>query len=256
MEMLSISDLHAAPAVLQAYENVLGAMRGADFEASVIENFRAALSWERLYIFEGAWDQDATLRVASYEPNLETMVALYRRDYMRSDPLHRAVATLRGDTGTLVLRLEPADIPDESYRRVFFEECGIIERISVLQRSERSWRGINIARHRRAGPCSRDDLSVLAGLGQLILPLVNRHFAPPPNPQESLAGTERRFALRFPELTDRERQVCARAALGMSVEATALDLEIGRASVLTYRRRAYGRLHVTSPYELAALVLH
>ena len=42
----------------------------------------------------------------------------------------------------------------------------------------------------------------------------------------------------------------------MSVEATALDLGIGKTSVLTYRQRAYQRLKVTSPFELCALVTH
>ena len=61
---------------------------------------------------------------------------------------------------------------------------------------------------------------------------------------------EERFADRCAGLTARERQVCARAALGLSVEATALELGIGKTSVLTYRQRAYQRLGVTSPFEL------
>jgi DNA-binding CsgD family transcriptional regulator len=40
------------------------------------------------------------------------------------------------------------------------------------------------------------------------------------------------------------------------VEATALDLGIAKTSVLTYRRRAYHRLSVTSPYQLCSLVSH
>jgi DNA-binding CsgD family transcriptional regulator len=67
---------------------------------------------------------------------------------------------------------------------------------------------------------------------------------------------EERFAHRYGSLTLRERQVCARAVVGMSVEATALDLGIAKTSVLTYRQRAYHRLGVTSPIELCALVTH
>ncbi len=133
-----------------------------------------------------------------------------------------------------------------------------MERVSILQRSKRGWRGVNIARHRRAGRCNSSEMSILANLGQLILPLMDQHFELPETAawRENLTDIEGRFLHGFPGLTERERQVCARAALGMSVEATALDLGIGRTSVLTYRRRAYGRLQVTSPYELAALVLH
>jgi DNA-binding CsgD family transcriptional regulator len=42
----------------------------------------------------------------------------------------------------------------------------------------------------------------------------------------------------------------------MSVEATAVELGIGKTSVLTYRQRAYQRLRVTSPIDLCALVTH
>ena len=57
------------------------------------------------------------------------------------------------------------------------------------------------------------------------------------------------------ELTRRERQVCARAAIGMSIEGAALDLGIGSASVLTYRKRAYDRLGISSQNELFGIVL-
>lgn len=56
-------------------------------------------------------------------------------------------------------------------------------------------------------------------------------------------------------LTRREREVCARAAVGMSAEATARDLGVAKTSVLTYRQRAYQRLEVASPFELCALVM-
>ena len=67
---------------------------------------------------------------------------------------------------------------------------------------------------------------------------------------------EERSARRWPALTPRERQDCARAAIGLSVEATAIDLGIAKTSVVTFRQRAYRRLGVTSPFELCGLVAH
>lgn len=258
MDILPIETIRASGPVLRAYEGILGALRSPGFEAAVVEGFRVSLAWERLYVFQGAWNQDAALRMARYESSLAPMLPLYAREYMRNDPLKRAVEALDEGAGAMALRLEPADIADEGYRRTFFEDRGIVERVSILQRSDRGWRGVNIARHRRVGRCSGADLEALSGLSQLILPIIDRHFEGQGATawDESLSDIEGRFERGFPELTERERQVCARAAVGMSVEATALDLGIGRTSVLTYRRRAYGRLHVTSPFELAALVLH
>ena len=54
-------------------------------------------------------------------------------------------------------------------------------------------------------------------------------------------------------LTPRERAVLARVLLGMTSQGIALDLCIGMASVLTYRKRGYARLGVTSQAELFAL---
>jgi DNA-binding CsgD family transcriptional regulator len=70
----------------------------------------------------------------------------------------------------------------------------------------------------------------------------------------TIVELEHWFGERCARLTQRERQVCARAASGMSVEATAVDLGIAKTSVLTYRQRAYQRLAVTSPVALRALV--
>jgi DNA-binding CsgD family transcriptional regulator len=87
-----------------------------------------------------------------------------------------------------------------------------------------------------------------------MLPLNRRK--PSQVQQLTVDQLESRFGARFAGLTMRERQVCARAAIGMTVEATALDLGIAKTSVLTYRQRAYQRLSVTSPYQLCTLVTH
>src|SRR6185437_11095940 len=95
----------------------------------------------------------------------------------------------------------------------------------------------------------------LVGLACLLLPMLPLNRKRQPGPLSlSVPPLEDRITSRYGSLTTRERQVCARAAIGMSVEATALDLGIAKTSVLTYRQRAYQRLKVTSPFELCALV--
>ena len=56
---------------------------------------------------------------------------------------------------------------------------------------------------------------------------------------------------KFPMLSPRERQVCARTAVGMTSEATALDLGVGIGSVQTYRKRAFQRLEISTAFQLA-----
>ena len=47
-------------------------------------------------------------------------------------------------------------------------------------------------------------------------------------------------------LTARELDVCARTLVGLTAEGIALDLDIQKSSVLTYRKRAYARLGISS----------
>ena len=116
---------------------------------------------------------------------------------------------------------------------------------------------MNVARHADDGVFSDEEITALVNLAWLALPMLplNRTRAGAA-PQLTVGQMEERFGTRFPALTARERQVCARAAVGMTVEATALDLRIAKTAVLTYRQRAYGRLQVTSPYQLCSLVSH
>jgi DNA-binding CsgD family transcriptional regulator len=56
-------------------------------------------------------------------------------------------------------------------------------------------------------------------------------------------------------LTARELDVCARALVGMTAEGTALDLNLKKTSVETYRRRAYARLGISSCYQLFRMLI-
>ncbi|MEP7313649.1 MAG: LuxR C-terminal-related transcriptional regulator, partial [Pseudomonadota bacterium] len=131
------------------------------------------------------------------------------------------------------------------------------ERVSVIQRGGDAWRVMSVARHSSDGCFADSEIGALIHLACLVLPMLplNRN-RPTASTQLTVEQLENRFAIRFEALTVRERQVCARAALGMSVDSTAVDLGIARTSVLTYRRRAYQRLCVKSPFELCALVTH
>ncbi len=154
-------------------------------------------------------------------------------------------------------RVRPENIQSPGFRRRIFEDAGIVERLSVIQRGADRWRVMSVARHVTDGYFSDREIETLVGLAFLVLPMLphNRSRCGA-QAALSVAQMESRFASQFAELTWRERQVCARASTGMSVDATALDLGIARSSVLTYRQRAYQRLNVASPVELCALVTH
>lgn len=248
------------PAVINAYEEALTALDSTGFETAVSSALSDVIPSARLYMFEGEGSRGPTqLRLARYEPGIQPLLDTYERQYEPTDPVRDAVDLLP-DSETVLLRIVPDDIQQAGFRNLFFDSCEIVERNSLLQRTRSGgWRCMSISRNAATGPCSENELSRFVALAQLFLPMMSRHalrVSAPLPVRMSIPEIEQRFGERHPELSRREREVCARAALGISVEGTALDLGVAVTSVLTYRKRAYARLSVSGPYELACLVMH
>jgi DNA-binding CsgD family transcriptional regulator len=251
-----IKDWRAPTAIGAAYERLLATVGTAEFGVTVRDAVLALTAGaRRIYLFEATSRDSSTLQYSFCEPAVADRFATYTRWYLRRDPVGDAFDAAPRYSDVALQRVHPSDIAPPSFRRVFFDDAGIVERISVVQRGHEAWRGINVARHVSDGRCSDDELGALTGLACLVLPMLplNRRGAAAARPL-TVAELEERFAARRAGLTARERHVCARAAIGMSVEATALDLGIAKTSVLTYRQRAYQRLGVASPFALRALV--
>jgi len=244
--------LHAIDA---AYEALLAAA-GSDRFGPELQRSIGTLCGgvRRTYLFVAADAGASDLRYVACEPELRALLPTYTRHFLPRDPIGDAyrAAPRRGD---LVLqRIRPRDVACDGLRRLFFENGRIVERVSLVRRGERSWQGLNLARHENTGPFGESELEQVVALARLALPMLGmagRAAAAP-----GIDDLEDRFAACRGDLTRREREVCARAAVGMTVEATALDLGVSRTTVLTYRQRAYARLGVTSPIELRALVTH
>ncbi|MBO9519347.1 MAG: hypothetical protein J7493_14885 [Porphyrobacter sp.] len=248
------------PAMSQAidplYERALTSLGRGGLGATVrscIEALTGGVT--RIYLFEATGPDEDALHYVHCEPEIAGLLPAYARHYKRLDPV-RAIYGSAARQGAMALqRIRPADIFSAAFRRRFFDDAGIVERVSIVQRGKDGWRGMNLARHASEGVFSDRELDNIAGFARLTLPMLPLAISTAvPTGVLSVAQVEERFALRYAGLTSRERQVCARAALGLSVEATAIDLGIAKTSVVTFRQRAYRRLGVTSPYELFGLV--
>lgn len=248
-----------APVTLSAtYEKLLAAIGTSEFGSTVRDSLMSLTAGaRRVYLFEATDRVRNDLQYSFCEPAIAGLFPAYRKWYLGLDPVGDAFPAAPRHGDVALQRVLPSDIAPPAFRRRFFDDAGIVERISIIQRGADTWRVINVSRHASDGRCSDGEIGSLIGLACLVLPMLplNRRGAHAPRPP-TVRELEERFANRCVSLTARERQVCARAALGLSVEATALELGIGKTSVLTYRQRAYQRLGVTSPFELCALVTH
>src|SRR3546814_184165 len=105
------------------------------------------------------------------------------------------------------------------------------------------------------GQISENDVWRLQDIADLVLSLVARHqdlSLAKPGSFTALASLNRiqERILGTKSLSRREGEVCARILYGFSSCGIAVDLGIGKESVMTYRKRAYQRLGIGSQREL------
>ena len=241
-----------------AFEAVAGAVGGAMFAKTAAAAIRSIVPLDRVYLFDVDGPRASRLLFAEYETLRQpTSHDTYVSRYLPVDPILDAVGAADDFNDLILLRVAPQDISEPSYRRQL-ETAGIVERVSLVRRNTVRWRCLTIARCQANGMFTDDELTRLASFTRLLLPLAARHEALTTEGETvklTVAQLEDRFDALNSGLSPREVAVCARAAFGMTVEGAALDLNIGRASVLTYRKRAYARLNMTSANELCKLVM-
>ena len=257
-EITQIRRWEASTTTAAVHERLLGAIGTAGFGTIVHDSVMSLTAGaRRIYLFEATGREHSSLQYFAGEPGLAALFPAYRRWFLRQDPVCDAYEAAPEYCDVAIQRIRPSGIASPDFRRRIFDDAGIIERISVIQRGPEAWRVMNVARHASDGYFSERELDTLIGLACLVLPMLPLNRERQSGPLTlSAAVLQERFASRFAALTPRELQVCARAAIGMSVEATAIELGIAKTSVLTYRQRAYQKLRVNSPFELCALVTH
>ena len=119
----------------------------------------------RIYLFEAANHETSSLHYFFCESKLVELFPAYKRWYMRQDPVGEAFSAAPESNNVALQKVRPTDIASQGFRRRFFDDAGIVERVSIVQRGSDAWRGISIARHVSNGYCSDDEVRSLVGLG-------------------------------------------------------------------------------------------
>jgi len=141
-----------------------------------------------------------------------------------------------------------------------------VDKASTIGKVEEGSVYCNFYRMGRSGPYSGKDWHLLESILPLMTALIAAHYrilrlkatGEPPKKWKahSLVHTIiSKNAPPFSKLTRREREVCERILLGYTSVGIGLDLAIAQSSVITYRRRAYEKLGISSQNELFSLCL-
>lgn len=231
-------DQFLLPFNAEAGARLIEAVGTPEFGSALLEIAQSICAVDELFGYQVGDDGEPRVIVSSGKlPGLEARVAEYVHRFYRHDP---AVLEIRqipvGDS--FVQRIGLGSIMQHDYRRLCFDGPGFAEKLSF------GWRGAGyllVLSFYRRDASDEEMLNRLASLANLTLAVMVRHHAPIKR-ENVVAVCERRIRRSFPELSERERQVCARTIAGHTAGAIAREFGTSTGTVLTYRRRAYQKL--------------
>ncbi|MCG2670713.1 helix-turn-helix transcriptional regulator [Bradyrhizobium sp. GCM10023182] len=186
-------------------------------------------------------------------PTGSDLGAAYAGQFHQSDPNRDALFEGEGGAPIMLPSFAPR-MYGARYRKIFFNDSDIVDKCATA-----IWAGdtcfyVNFYRITAQGRFADAERARLQAIAPVIGASVARHFQPAATPDQNLAAL---FATRAPlaALTPREQEVCRRILSGLSSEAISQELGISLHSTLTYRKRAYERLGISSQSELFGIVL-
>ena len=183
--------------------------------------------------------------------------AKYISRYWELDPIYGMSEQEILGASAVAVRVSPRDIVHSGYRHDCFTARNVIDRLTILHHRCGAIMRLNFYRTRATGRFSEDEIDAVMRNTEMIGALVAKHQAidAPSSRCGTAEALEQRIRVVAPLMPERERQVCVGIARGLSSEAIALALRISVNTVLTYRKRAYTRLNISSQNELMRLIL-
>ena len=182
----------------------------------------------------------------------------YLADHYSFDPNYKELKRAAYRRQLLVLRHDPRKLTSRRYEQRFYQGVGVADKISFLWGAGGVGFYFNLYRLTGHGHFSAADQAGLTALAPLAASLVTRHVGRS-RIEAALGGgdpvqiAQAVAALLGPELSPRERSVLACVLRGMSNAGIALELGVAPTSVITFRKRAYQKLGISSLAELFAL---
>lgn len=164
--------------------------------------------------------------------------AKYLDGWYRQDPLlPDLLATPPGEVRLRRMEDIAARMSD-TYRRAFFDRPGLSGKTTLLAAGDRLRLFVNLYHSQPdAAPCDAD-------LARLIGRLALTHFS---------HAAENALPSPLAALSAREREVCLGILSGQKAEAIAAQMHVAPSTVVTYRKRAYDKLGISSRAALFAI---
>lgn len=217
---------------LQNIEHCLASL-GTDRFPSVFSDFIEGFGIDQIMVF---WVRKETAtcllsRHFQHAVLAEALSETYLGGWYRQDPLLPELFSLPAG------RVEVRSLEDiqaqmsPKYREIFFDTPGLVAKTTLLAANEAMRLFVSLYQNEPGNPGFGEDLARIAGRLALM------HYS---------QTQEAAFPAPLAVLSERERHVCIGILSGHKTEIIADEIGVAPSTVVTYRKRAYHKLGVTS----------
>ncbi len=246
-----------------SFPRVLDEIGRQAFAPRLLDHLGAVVGAEHCVLYRFDEDDLQVLGVASARGGdmAASNSARYRRDFWRHDATFQGLK--RGLSGyqSGVSCVAAEQISDPQFRHELFLTQHLAGRAMLVGERNSQLFGVSLFRGQQAGFFSSAERQAIQSLADMLISCVAKHhdlLAREDSLQSvfsSVEELEAHFKALLSGLSQRECEVCARIAYGLSMKEIARDLGISANSGVTYRRRAYLRLGATNRSELVRRLL-
>ena len=252
-----------APALSGSIEKLIGSVGTVDFGQTLFDSLSTGVGIRYMAAYTMSVNGGATsgarfvFGAAPEAPALlQRSTSQYVSQFAARDPARTSAlqAGLEHGTSHVVATSVPVrELADHDHRRML-ENVSILERIALyVPTATDQWVGLHMMRDRSHGPVSDLEFQQLQHLAPVYAAFVKRHIA---SLDESAAPRDQDAQIRHglrrlcPALSPRELEVCVLMLTSHSASEIGVAMQVGVASVHTYRKRAYQKLGVNGIREL------
>jgi DNA-binding CsgD family transcriptional regulator len=261
MRIEEFGELSGMHPMLYEVSGLIDACGLPEFEPLIAQVANKVLDCDHVTAFafsdDGPPSVVCTSSISAMNP-VKTVSDPYISRHWRRDPTNLFRTTKFRKDKLYVVFMSEDQVPDEGYRHDCYVMTGVKHRVSMLKWHRNGVIKLSFHRSADAGPFPHDCLDKLVPYGELLASVLLKHETLRTTPRQGTAAIEHyksKIGLYCPELTLREREVCSLIAIGYSSEAIALTLKVSINTVLTFRRRAYSKLRISSQNEIMRILL-
>jgi LuxR family transcriptional regulator, activator of tox operons len=240
--------------------DLIARIGSSSFETAFFQIAREATACEHLTVFASSERSPARLLFAinrGSRPVARSIAEKYLKHYWQHDPANLICNATAAPSYEMAVRVFCQDIDHEAYRRDCYSSVDLVDRFSIIRRHGEEIIRLNLYRNAQRGRFVATDFTSVLESADVMFALLAKHDTQrlPIDHECEADFLARRLRQIMPQLARRELDVCVGIMQGKSSEAIAIALGVSVNTVLTYRKRAYARLYITSHNELMRLVL-